>query len=104
MSGSIGTVVKIVYTPGKAPPQLPEVVYVNFPGYLGQSALEGQGYDKVVPIIPMTVDWIGAGNKPCQRTALPLRLCYSATFHKCQGESNFILNEFILYITNDFRS
>lgn len=87
--------VKIVYTPGRAPPQLPDVVYVNFPEYLGESALKGQGYDRVVPIVPMTSEWIGKGNKPCQRTMLPLRLGSSTTIHKGQGKDYYGVKPFI---------
>lgn len=83
----MGTVKKIVYKPGDGPPKLPEMVYVKFPSYLGDSAFPDE--EKVVPITPMTHDWIYAG-KPCSRTQICLRNANAITIHKSQGKFQFL--------------
>ena len=81
----MGTVHKIVYRPGEKPPKIPDLVYVQFQDYLGQSALPD--VEKVVPIDLMTSDWIWHG-KPCSRSQIPLKAGDAITIHKSQGMSS----------------
>ena len=82
----MGTVHEIIYRPGSGPPSLPDMVYVQFPSYLGESAIPG--VEKVVPLTPSTHDWIFAG-KPCSRTQFTLKNGNAITLHKSQGEMQF---------------
>lgn len=84
-AGSVGTVVKILYRPGDAPPKLPELVYVRFPEYLGESVIGDPKNDKVVAIAPITSHWIHK-KQPCSRRMLPLKNGSSVTIHKSQGK------------------
>ena len=86
LTGSIGEVVRILYRPGSQPPNLPDIVYVKFPDYTGESALKDEGIEKVVAMTPRTAEFNIFG-KHCSRTSYPLQPAYSLTIHKGQGNS-----------------
>ena len=82
VNGSHGIIRFIIYkgqkTPGK---DLPDMVLVEFPSYIGPSFL--QTHQKIVPIIPQTTTWYS--KKEFSRTTYPLILSWSLTIHKAQG-------------------
>jgi ATP-dependent DNA helicase PIF1 len=80
VNGSIGTVQGIVFEDGHKPPNLPQAVLVNFPSFKGVPLQP----NNVVPITPLTSSWTH-NKKFCQRTQVPLRLCWATTIHKSQG-------------------
>jgi hypothetical protein len=80
VNGKVGTVLGIVYDVGVKPPSLPLAVLVQFDNYSGPCLQP----HSVVPIVPRTSHWMD-GRSFCQRTQLPLRLCWATTIHKAQG-------------------
>ena len=84
MNGCQGTIKKIIYMPGSKPPELPSMVLVEIPQYLGPSIGEAPN---TIPIVPITRQWF-KNNTSCTRKALPLVPSYSMTIHKSQGASS----------------
>lgn len=82
VNGAQGKIHKIIYAPGRVPPELPDVVFVQFDQYIGPSALEG--IEKVVPIVPVTRNW-WQNKTMCTRRAIPLEPAYAITIHSSQG-------------------
>ena len=82
VNGAQGTVYKIVYRPQHKPPELPAVVFVEVPQYIGPSYFDDK--PNIVPIVPITRQWFQRKTL-CQRTALPLVPSYALTIHKSQG-------------------
>ena len=79
-NGAVGTVKWIWYAPGRRPPALPDVVYVNFPGYTGPAWLDTD--PTIIPIVPKT---FRCEYNCCTRTQVPLVTAAALTIHKCQG-------------------
>ena len=84
-NGSVGTVVAIIYEEGSKPQDLPSMVIVHFPDYIGKISYKGM--DGCWPIIPIERDWYNDRGKKCWRRSLPLEEAYSNTIHSCQGQS-----------------
>ena len=83
-NGAKGIVKYIVYEPSFKPPDLPSMVIVQFPQYIGPSYLND--CNNCVPIVPMKKDWF-TGKKLCWRRMLPLKPAYGTTIHSSQGQS-----------------
>lgn len=88
VNGAQGTIIAIVYQPGRSPPALPNLVFVKFQDYLGPSALPQLG-EKIVPISPETFTWFQKKTS-CSRTAIPLNPSYAITIHKSQGNYLYV--------------
>ena len=80
-NGAQGTVVDIIYQPGNAPPNLPDLVLVKVDQYTGPGFLD---MDHVVPIVPKRMHWFSRG-KDYFRTGLPLIPAYAISIHNSQG-------------------
>ena len=74
-----------MYADGHKPPELPSVVLVHVPQYIGPSFLPSE--DKIVPISPVTHRWYSRHKVECTRTMVPLLPGYAVTIHKAQGAS-----------------
>lgn len=64
VNGSLGTIIEIVYRPGKRPPFLPFVIFVKFVKYGGP--YYGDPDDKLFPLMPTKVTWRDGGTD-CER-------------------------------------
>ncbi|XP_066921518.1 uncharacterized protein [Clytia hemisphaerica] len=81
-NGAIGTVISIIYKPNVKPPQMPEIVIVDFPRY------KGPVWDEHHPTwVPITANIVTCEDvkKCCKRTGFPLITGYAITIAKSQG-------------------
>ena len=82
-NGASGTVVDLIYSSGKRPPEdLPDVVMVMFPKYTGPPFYIDQ--PQIIPITPIEKR-LDCSCRSCKRTQIPLRLGWASTIHRCQG-------------------
>ncbi|KAL2474964.1 ATP-dependent DNA helicase [Abeliophyllum distichum] len=83
VNGAMGTVVDIVYAVNyKSPCDLPLAIIVDFDNYRGTNFREGTN---LIPIPPITSNWKASNGTSCQRTQIPVVLCWAITIHKSQG-------------------
>ncbi|XP_066910881.1 uncharacterized protein [Clytia hemisphaerica] len=81
-NGAIGKVVSIIYKTNIKPPQMPEIVVVDFPRY------KGPVWDENHPTwVPITANIVTCEDvsKCCRRTGFPLITGYAITIAKSQG-------------------
>ena len=97
-NGTVGTVKELLFHQDKPPPCLPIAVLVHFPRYKGPAFANDDPLS--VPIPPHRFEWQD-DNKKLSRLQLPLRLCYSMTTHKSQGQT---LNQAVIDIGKCERS
>ena len=83
-NGTMCTVRQIIYSSGKTPPQIPDIVFVHVPEYKGPSYFTSES--NIVPITPIRRQW-HKKNKLCIRVMIPLQPAYAMTIHKSQGMS-----------------
>ena len=85
VNGAQGKIWKIIYSPGRTPPDLPDCVLVEIPQFLGESP-KGIEKPKIVPIVPIERSWWSAKDKVMySRRALPIDDAYGITIHSSQG-------------------
>ncbi|KAE8739488.1 hypothetical protein FOCC_FOCC015019 [Frankliniella occidentalis] len=81
VNGATGTVVDIIYSPDKSPPDdLPVAVMVRFDKYSGPTMPDG-----TVPIPTQVRGWDDNKGTHCTREQFPLALAWAITVHKAQG-------------------
>ena len=80
-NGAEGYVRYIVYSENTKPPELPRMVIVYFPQYIGKMSY--MGMEKCYPIVPVERKW----GKNKSRKMTPLRLGWASTIHSVQGLS-----------------
>ena len=104
VNGAQGTVVGIIYAPGKRPPELPNCVLVKFDNYLGKSnekptsklrtysiSVKGpsvlgnddEPMECVVPITPVQRTWF-MNKVQSSRMTIPLKPAYAMSIHAGQ--------------------
>ena len=81
-NGARGTVKYIIYTKGKRPPSLPDMVIVEFDQYIGPSFLADE--EKCIPVVVQERHFI-KNKEQCLRKALPLKPGYAISIHSSQG-------------------
>ena len=84
-NGAVGTVEGIIYEERSKPQDLPSMVIVNFPDYIGK--LSYKGMDRCWPVIPLEREWVDHRGKRHWRKMLPLTEAYASTIHSVQGMS-----------------
>ncbi|KAL2499053.1 ATP-dependent DNA helicase [Abeliophyllum distichum] len=83
VNGAMSTVVDIVYAVNcKSPFDSPLTIMVDFDNYRGISFRESSN---IIPIPPITSNWKASTGTSCQRTQIPIILCWAITIHKSQG-------------------
>ena len=80
-NGAEGYVRYIIYAENTKPPELPRMVIVHFPQYIGKMSYLGM--DKCYPIVPIERKW----GKNKSRKMIPIRLGWASTIHSVQGLS-----------------
>ena len=85
INGSIGRIFKIIYSPGRQPPMLPDLLLVEFPKYLGPSFLDS--HDHIVPLTTFSHTWITKEKKNYSRTQFPILPGDSFSVHGAQGKT-----------------
>ena len=78
---STGFIHEIIYSKGRFPPQLPDVILTEFPKYTGPSFIPG--HPQGVPIVPVERKMECCNF--CRRIQIPLHLAWATTIHGCQG-------------------
>ena len=85
-NGAVGTVVGIIYEENCKPQDLPSMIIVHFPDYIGKMSYKGM--DGCWPIVPVARDWYDPiRRKRRWRRMLPVMESYASTIHTCQGQS-----------------
>ena len=81
-NGSRGTVVDIIFHKDQNPNnrQLPKCVIVEFEQYCGP--IWDKDHPKQIPVFPVTRS---CNSHCCERTQIPLSICFAKTTHTCQG-------------------
>ena len=83
VNGAAGTVVDIIYSRDKAPPEeLPSVIMVRFDHYTGPTMPDG-----TVPIPTIVRGWDDGQGNHLSREQFPLALAWASTVHKAQGQT-----------------
>ena len=93
-NGSLGYIREIIYADNESPPQLPQVLMVEFDNYKGPFL-----YKNYFPIIPVERTW-KHNNILCSRKQFPVMLSYALTIHKSQGQT---LDKIFLHIRDTER-
>jgi ATP-dependent exoDNAse (exonuclease V) alpha subunit len=83
-NGSFGTIEKIWFAENMGPPNLPIAVLVHFHSYSGPAFLDA--WSKCIPVPPKVFEWMTDGMY-LSRQQVPLRLRYTMTIHKSQGQT-----------------
>ena len=78
----------IIYEGNSKPPELPSLVIVYVPDYIGENGYLGM--DKCIPIVPKKETWIDksmGSDGNCFRISIPIKLNWGMTIHAFQGIS-----------------
>ena len=84
-NGAVGTVVGIIYEENSKPHDVPCMVTVHFPDYIGR--LSYKDMDGCWPVIPIEAQWFDHRGTRRWRKMLPLVEAYATTIHSVQGMS-----------------
>ena len=84
-NGAKGTIKYIIYEGNSKPPELPSLVIVEIPQFIGENGYLGM--KKCVPIVPKKETWLDKSKGNCFRVMVPFKLNWGMTVHATQGES-----------------
>ena len=84
-NGTIGTTIGTIYEENCKPPDIPSMVLVHFPAYIGKMSYKGM--EGCWPIIAREQQWFGKRGQRMWRRGLSLTAAYSNTIHASQGAS-----------------